>query len=183
LDKVIFLFWFVLPVGIANSMPVIAANIPALKKYDYPLDFYKKMNGKRILGSHKTIRGLIAGVIFAVLTVYLQKSYLLGHPDFAEKIAVDYSTFNPLIIGTLFGLGAVLGDATKSFFKRRIGIKPGGAWIPFDQIDFIVGGIAFSYFYVSLPLKDYLLIFVIYVVTHFLTNIVAYLTKMKDVPY
>jgi CDP-2,3-bis-(O-geranylgeranyl)-sn-glycerol synthase len=31
------------------------------------------------------------------------------------------------------------GDAVKSFLKRRAGIRPGRPWIPFDQIDFVVG--------------------------------------------
>jgi len=47
-----------------------------------------------------------------------------------------------LDLGVRFGIGAMAGDAVKSFFKRRVGIRPGQPWIPFDQLDFIVGALA-----------------------------------------
>jgi CDP-2,3-bis-(O-geranylgeranyl)-sn-glycerol synthase len=37
----------------------------------------------------------------------------------------------------------VSGDALKSLGKRRLGIRPGAPWIPFDQLDFIVIPCAF----------------------------------------
>jgi CDP-2,3-bis-(O-geranylgeranyl)-sn-glycerol synthase len=46
-----------------------------------------------------------------------------------------------LSLGFLLGLGAMAGDAAKSFFKRRLGIAPGHPWIPFDQIDFQIGAL------------------------------------------
>ncbi|MGE5730431.1 MAG: CDP-archaeol synthase, partial [Gemmatimonas sp.] len=30
----------------------------------------------------------------------------------------------------------------KSYCKRRIGIAPGGRWIPADQLDFVIGAVA-----------------------------------------
>ncbi|MEM3153941.1 MAG: CDP-archaeol synthase, partial [Candidatus Woesearchaeota archaeon] len=40
------------------------------------------------------------------------------------------------------GIGALLGDSIKSFFKRRLGILPGRPWIPFDQVDYAIGALA-----------------------------------------
>jgi len=48
------------------------------------------------------------------------------------------------IIGSIC-FGALIGDIIKSFFKRRIGKKRGQDWIPFDQIDFILGVLFFSF--------------------------------------
>jgi CDP-2,3-bis-(O-geranylgeranyl)-sn-glycerol synthase len=42
------------------------------------------------------------------------------------------------------GSGAILGDLIKSFFKRRIGIKPGEKWIFFDQVDYAIGALLFT---------------------------------------
>jgi CDP-2,3-bis-(O-geranylgeranyl)-sn-glycerol synthase len=44
------------------------------------------------------------------------------------------------------GVGAGVGDAVKSFFKRRIDIEPGASWPVFDQLDFFLG----AYLFVSL---------------------------------
>ena len=53
---------------------------------------------------------------------------------------LDYVGLPTLIVGPLFAIGALGGDALKSFFKRQVGIRPGGTWFPFDQIDYIIGG-------------------------------------------
>ena len=42
-------------------------------------------------------------------------------------------------------IGALLGDIIESFFKRRIGKSRGENWIPFDQIDFILGVLFFTF--------------------------------------
>ena len=41
--------------------------------------------------------------------------------------------------------GALIGDIIESFFKRRVGIERGKNWIPFDQLDFILGVLFFSF--------------------------------------
>lgn len=40
-------------------------------------------------------------------------------------------------------LGTGVGDAVKSFFKRRVGIAPGASWPVFDQLDFFAGAFLF----------------------------------------
>jgi CDP-2,3-bis-(O-geranylgeranyl)-sn-glycerol synthase len=49
----------------------------------------------------------------------------------------------PIVFSICFG--ALLGDIIESFFKRRVGRKRGEDWIPFDQIDFILGVLFFSF--------------------------------------
>ena len=41
------------------------------------------------------------------------------------------------------GLGTGVGDAVKSFFKRRVGIAPGASWPVLDQLDFFAGAYLF----------------------------------------
>ena len=84
-------------------------------------------------GAHKTVLGFVAGVFTAVAVTGSQA--LVAAP-FA---LVPYK--NWLLLGLSIGVGAMGGDAAKSFFKRRLGIRPGGRWIPFDQLDFAVGAL------------------------------------------
>jgi CDP-2,3-bis-(O-geranylgeranyl)-sn-glycerol synthase len=50
------------------------------------------------------------------------------------------------------GLGTAVGDAVKSFFKRRVGIAPGASWPVFDQIDFLLGAYLFVWPIAAPPL-------------------------------
>ena len=110
------LFFFT-PSAVANSTAVIAGKLPVLKKFSYPLDFYKTFKNKRILGDHKTIRGIITGCLTGTLTTIILKQAFLNNPTLQETITLPYSTFDPIILGLLLSLGALAGDAVKSFFK------------------------------------------------------------------
>jgi CDP-2,3-bis-(O-geranylgeranyl)-sn-glycerol synthase len=181
-DKVIFSLLFFLPAGIANGTPVIVAKFPILKNLNYPLDFNLKFRGERILGSHKTIRGLIAGVLMGIVTAVLLREFFNESYYFRKISPIDFNVINIYLYGGLSGLGAVVGDAVKSFFKRRAKIKPGEAWLPFDQIDYIFGGVLFTIAYIQLDLIYYFLIFILYLIIHPATTIIGYYLKLKDSP-
>ncbi len=134
-----------MPAHFANMAPVFARG--TFKKLAKPIDFNAVFMGKSLFGSHKTFRGLFAAVIFGVVFFYIQALlYNIDTVDFFKSISIiDYSA-TPIMFGLLMGAGAIFGDLVKSFFKRRIGIKPGERWIPFDQIDYVVGALFFSSF-------------------------------------
>src|ERR1700739_3392699 len=73
LKDLFFTLWFFLPAGAANVTPIFMAQVRQLKQFDAPMDLGKTFRGKRIFGSHKTWRGLIAGIIFGTLTLELQQ--------------------------------------------------------------------------------------------------------------
>ena len=160
-------FYFFLPAYIANMAPVIA------KKLNLP--FKKPINEKK-LGKNKTYRGLIFGYLAALLTVYLQKIYLIESFDL-----INYSQENIFILSFLMTLGALGGDALKSYFKRKKGIQSGQPWFPFDQIDLILGAIICTLPFYKLPLIETLLILIITPFLHFATNFISYKLKIKDV--
>src|SRR5690348_3203138 len=88
-----------------------------------PIDGGRTIGGKPILGSHKTWRGLVVGAIAGVFVFELQRfAYHFGW--WRELASFDYS-LHPVAPGLLMGIGAIIGDAVKSFFKRRVGIAPG----------------------------------------------------------
>ena len=62
-------FYLMLPAYFANMAPVIVKKINFL---GIPIDFNKKINDKPIFGKNKTFRGLIFGIIFAMIITYLQ---------------------------------------------------------------------------------------------------------------
>ncbi|RMD58285.1 CDP-archaeol synthase, partial [Candidatus Woesearchaeota archaeon] len=67
-----------LPAYVANMTPVFARII--FPHWKSPIDFNKKIGGKRILGSHKTWRGLVCGTIAGIIIAYLQ--YLISPTPF-----------------------------------------------------------------------------------------------------
>ncbi|OGE80992.1 MAG: hypothetical protein A3E98_03745 [Candidatus Doudnabacteria bacterium RIFCSPHIGHO2_12_FULL_48_11] len=160
LDNIIFAFWFFLPAGLANMFPIFAAHAPVLRRWDYPLDCNRTFRNRRIFGAHKTWRGLIVGILIGALTALVQSQ--------------------PMMLGVLLGLGAVLGDAAKSFFKRQRDIPSGESWPIFDQLDYILGGIALSFWYWPLGAEQYLLVIAVYFVLHLLTSAIGYLLGLKQ---
>lgn len=164
-----------LPALIANMVPVLVKNIPL---FDCPVDFGKRFRGKRIFGSHKTMRGVFFSVIIAMAIAFLQKA--VYEFNFVKTISViDYSSFNVLLLGFLLGLGAMCGDMIKSFFKRQFNIMPGKPWIPFDQIDFILGATLFMLIVYAVPLKIFFTMFVAGIILHMLFNRIGYWLKIQ----
>jgi len=174
--------WFFLPSGVANATPVVAMHVPFLKDINYPLDFGKSFRGIRIFGDHKTFRGLISGMIFGFLVVMLQV-YLYNVSEFFRSISwLKYDQINWVLFGLLSGAGPLLGDAIKSFFKRRMNLKPGATWFPFDQIDYILGGIFFTLPIIQLIWWRYVLIAFIWFIIHPISTVLGYILKLKDSP-
>lgn len=178
-NEILFALWFFLPAGLANMTPVFAAHLPIIKKWDTPLDLRKKYLNKEIFGPNKTFRGLLSGVIvggvFALIQTYLW-------PDYAAYIGLPNTNFLIFCFGALLGLGALLGDAIESFFKRQSNIPPGKAWFPFDQTDYIVGGLIAATITTSIDIMIYMLIFFIYFALHVLISYIGYLMGLKKAP-
>jgi CDP-2,3-bis-(O-geranylgeranyl)-sn-glycerol synthase len=182
MEQLFFALWFFLPVGLANTAPILAMKIPGLRGLTYPMDFHANYRGKRVFGAHKTFRGLVAGILLSILIVLLQQ-YLYRQSSFLQQVSpFDYGQLNPYIFGTLCATGALFGDAIESFFKRQAGVKPGKSWFPFDQIDYIAGGIICTAVYRMLPLSVYLLIGIVWFGMHLLFSWIGYKLGLKDSP-
>lgn len=121
--------WFFLPGFIANQCPGIAA------KLNLPLHVPVSA---RWLGRNKTWDAYYVGGCGGVATIYLQRLF----PAIDRGLTfIDYTRDDLVVVGLLMGVGAIAGDHIKSFFKRLVGIVPGERWWPFDQLDFVVGGL------------------------------------------
>ena len=174
--------YFMLPAYFANMAPVFVRNIHL---FEQPLDFGKSIDGRRIFGGHKTIRGIIAGVIFGTVLFAVQV-WLYRFPVFQSISLIDYGQFfaaYAVVPGALLGAGAVAGDAVKSFFKRRADIQPGKPWIPFDQIDFVIGATVFILPLHVLSWEVMVTLLIATPVLHIATNHIGYYLKIRKVKW
>lgn len=183
LVDIFFALWFFLPAGIANVAPIIAAKAPGLRKWETPIDLGREYRGKRIFGAHKTWRGFAVGIVAGTITLAIQQ-YLVGEVTWihAWTDQVDYQALPTLIMGPLFAIGALGGDAIESFFKRQRGIKPGKGWFPFDQTDYIIGGAIATMPFVSLSILQYAWLLVLWLLVHMISTVIGYYTGFKDSP-
>jgi CDP-2,3-bis-(O-geranylgeranyl)-sn-glycerol synthase len=98
----------------ANTAAWAAARVFGTR-WTAPLDGGKTLrDGTRVLGSHKTWRGLIAGAVACGVAAQL---FRLG-----------------FALGAAFGTLALLGDAASSFVKRRMRLPPGAEVPGLDEV-------------------------------------------------
>ncbi len=165
--------YFFLPAYVANMAPVFAHALKLPLGYPVATQYF---------GDHKTVRGIISGVVAAIAVVAMQKVlFTSGHPLFQELSLLTYSAISVLLYGLAFGLGALLGDLVKSFFKRRLQREPGSPWVPFDQLDFVIGALVFVYPLYPLQMRFILILLVTTPVLHFAANVLGYLLSLKRV--
>lgn len=176
--------YFFAPALIGNMMASLTRRISFLKFLNIPVDFGKKINGNVILGPSKTWRGLISGPLFGIGIVLLQ--LVLYRYDFFQNISlVNYREINILLFSSLMCFGALFGDLIFSFFKRRINVEPGKPWIPFDQLDFVIGSFLFLTPYLNFVLhlnfglSQWVAILAISFLLHVLTNNIGYYTHLQ----
>jgi len=152
---------FIFPAYCANAAPVLAGG-------GSPLDFGKKfLDGKPIFGKNKTFRGFFFGLAIGVI-VGLVENVLFGYP---------------LLFSVLSPLGALVGDLSGAFLKRRLNIAPGGLFPVIDQIDFVIGALLFS---LPLSMIYWELAVAVLIITppiHLFTNFLAYKLKLKNNPW
>jgi CDP-diglyceride synthetase len=98
----------------ANGAPILVDDLLG-RRWAWPLDGGLTLgDGRRLLGSSATLRGVVAAVLTA--TVLAQ---LVGHS---------------MQTGAMIGLLAMVGDALSSFVKRRLALAPGEMAVGLDQI-------------------------------------------------
>lgn len=162
--------------------PVFASKLPLLKQLSAPIDGRRHWRGQRLLGENKTIRGYVAAIVMGAMTTWLQRD-IFGVPTQLQPLfPLSYYEVNSFLLGGLLGLGAILGDSVKSFFKRQRQIPPGSTWFFFDQVDYVLGGILFSLPVVALPAPHYLSILFVFFIFHIVVTHIGYYLHLKSSP-
>ncbi len=154
---------FILPAYAANGAPVIFGS-------GMPLDMGRKFMGKRIFGSHKTVKGLVSGIASGIL-VGLMESFAPG---------LGFMAY----VGIAQAFGAHAGDLLGSFVKRRAGMAEGKRLPLVDQYPFLIIALLFCVPLGHMPgLEGIAFLVVLTGIMHPLTNSIANLMKLKDVPW
>ena len=169
---VVYALVFIFPAYCANGAPVIFGGGRSI---DGGRSF---LDGKPILGSHKTIRGFFAGLAIGTLVGFVEHVLFEASHRFPFLSVI---TFSPsFLLGFVLSLGALIGDLMDSFIKRRLAIPPGSPLPVVDQLDFVIGALLFSLTIGGLPSP--LITLIVIIVTppiHLLTNFLAYLLGVK----
>ena len=154
---------FIFPAYCANGAPVLAGG-------GLPMDLGRKLrDGRPVFGKNKTFRGFFAGLIVGTFVGLI------------ESVVFNY----PVLFGLVTTLGALVGDLTGAFLKRRLNIPPGGMLPVVDQLDFIVGALVFALpsFQHVLSLELAVTVLIITPPIHFLMNYAAYRSGLKKNPW
>ena len=165
--KALYLF---LPVYFANMVPVLFKWLPFLNK---PIH-------ERWFGKNKTWRGLVVAVLFGIIIFSFQK--LAYNNGFTQWAVIDYLDFSVGFVA-LLGFGVILGVLIESWLKRKAGIAPGKRWFPWDQLDFVFGGLLFMFFIYIPPAEIILTIIVFSPVLHIVVNRIAYYLRIRKVKW
>ena len=117
------------------------------------------------MGTNKTVRGFSYGLLLGSLAALAE--------------AVLFSNYVLLPVGIVASIGALLGDLSGAFLKRRLNIPPGNPLLVVDQLDFILGAILLTSPILKITAAAALILVVATIPIHLLSNAIAYVLRLK----
>lgn len=165
----------IFPAYVANAVPVVLGG-------GKPIDFGKKICGKRVFGDSKTIRGVLAGFAFGaaggIAIAFFLTPFFLSDLGVMQKAA----------IAVALSLGTIAGDLLGSFIKRRLGMQPGSQSLLLDQLPFLYTALFFAWFAwgglpAALGVTGFVFLTLLTVLLHWFFNILAHAFHLKKVPW
>ena len=186
IESFFIVLWIMMPAYLANTIAVLTGG-------KYPIDQGRiHSDGNRILGDGKTWSGLLGGTIGGVFIGYLQINIGGGLiKTLSGSQNVDFWGENPTIVFFILSFGALFGDITASFIKRRSQLKRGDKSPLLDMFDFIGMALILSFIFandwlMSWILEGYVPLFTLLVATPILhrgVNIIGYKLGVKNEPW
>ncbi|HLC78520.1 MAG TPA: CDP-archaeol synthase [Candidatus Nanoarchaeia archaeon] len=114
-------------------LPVYAAKLFS------SLDFWEKKHLHRLVKIDG--KDLLGAIIISIIIFSLQKYlYFKGFQSFA---LIDYNGFS-ILMGVLMGLGVIVGDALRLFYREQSHLAKSEYWVPWDQWAYLFGAGIFS---------------------------------------
>jgi CDP-2,3-bis-(O-geranylgeranyl)-sn-glycerol synthase len=77
----------------------------------------------------------------------------------------------------------LVGDLVKSYFKRRLNIPSGQRWLPWDQLDMVIGGIVFGFLLYRFSWQQVVVLLVVSPLLILVVNLVSYWLKIKKLTH
>jgi len=180
--------WIMGPAYIANSVAVLTGG-------KFPIDQGKILSdGNRLLGDGKTWSGLIGGTLGGIafgIILNSDKGYTTLENLTGEKFEQELWGNNPLLVFTLLSFGALFGDISASFYKRRQNLMRGEKFALLDMYDFIFMTLLLCFIFQNSWLMSWILdswspLFIILFLTPILhrgVNIIGYKIGVKNEPW
>ena len=180
--------WIMGPAYIANSVAVLTGG-------KFPIDQGKILSdGNRLLGDGKTWSGLIGGTLGGIafgIILNSDKGYTTLENLTGEKFQQELWGNNPLLVFTLLSFGALFGDISASFYKRRQNLMRGEKFALLDMCDFIFMTLLLCFIFQNSWLMSWILdswspLFIILFLTPILhrgVNIIGYKIGVKNEPW
>ncbi|MFC6718641.1 CDP-2,3-bis-(O-geranylgeranyl)-sn-glycerol synthase [Natrialbaceae archaeon GCM10025810] len=178
LETVVIAFWAMLPAYVPNNAAVLAGG-------GRPIDGGRTWGDKRVLGDGKTWRGTAAGIAAGLALAGL---LTVAAPAVSDAVGFAVPEFT-LPAAIALAAGAMLGDITASFLKRRTGRRRGAMFPGVDQLDFVVVSlpltalVATEWFLEWFAWEVILVVVVLTPVLHVVTNVIAYELGLKNEPW
>lgn len=172
------LLWLLVPAMVANMAPVIVARYHLLEILNQPVDGGRSWRGRRLLGDHKTIRGFLVGTVSAAGTGLIQH-YIAPFPTLHFNTPLEYP-LTAFWFGAAIGFLALTGDSLKSFFKRRLHIRPGHSWPLFDQIDFVIPSLLIVALFIPVSLAESISALLIIGAASAITSFIGVILRIKS---
>jgi len=157
-----------------------SVNVDIVNAFLFTLPIYLANASMVVLGylcKHKYVP------IFPInITLFgCKRDWLVAFIYLIISVMLYFFLFHQFFLGIVIGLGAWMGNLFNSFLKRRLGY-PIGKSLPFiDQLDFIGGAIFAYYLTFGFFPDNSILIIILTLFLHPLSNMVAYELGLKEV--
>ncbi len=149
--------------ALANGAPVIAKKIFG-RRFAQPLDFGAMyVDGRPLLGSSKTIRGIVASILLTSVS--------------APLLGLETK------IGALVAGAAMAGDLFSSFVKRRLALPPSSRALGIDQVPESLLPLLACWDALSLTIAEILIATGIFFVGELILSRLLYQAHLRDEPY
>lgn len=146
-------------------LPVFLANIAYV--------YGNKINTKAIwikkFGEKDKWLSIVIAVVVSIVVFYIQKLVNLSIS------IIDYPDFS-VLLGFLMGLGVVLGNLIKSYYRVKDKVKEEDRW-GFGQLSYVLGGLIIGFFAYVPPVEVALVVIVATPVIYFIGKILVKLVK------
>jgi CDP-2,3-bis-(O-geranylgeranyl)-sn-glycerol synthase len=178
-------FWYILPAYVANGFAVFSKAL----RTRHPIDGGRVLkDGHPLFGAGKTWEGLGIGLIAGFLVGLLESMVAPLLLTLIQQYMLLPNQLRPIVLMSVpqvfvVALGALLGDVLGAFTKRRLNIPRGRPAPILDQLAFLSIAILLGMPINPLPLILVGFLLVVTPAIHLLSNALAYLLRLKDVPW